>query len=88
MTDSALLTAVLALDDLDDARRAAFEDMQTRARPLTPKQRAWAEATLAGVRYEPPVEYENLVSSGKVPRGREVTVNVGALPKRPPGKTT
>lgn len=42
--------------------------------------------------YEPAdgsdVGYENLVSSGKVPRGKEVPSMVGHLPKKPPPRKT
>ena len=91
MTDTELLAAVLAMEDLDDARRVRFEDMALRLRRygrLTVDQRAWAAATLAREHYEPPVSYENLFSRGLVPRGREVTVNIGMAPKRPPGRGT
>ena len=49
---------------------------------LTDKQRAWAKKKLE--EFQP--EYENLVSSGKVPRGNEVQSMVGPLPKKPPQK--
>lgn len=76
----------------------AFEDMLIRLEEhkqemLTPKQRKWVneKAELAGI--EPsagPVEDEGpdpvRFTSGAVPRGKEVTVNVGALPLKPPGR--
>jgi hypothetical protein len=49
---------------------------------LTTKQRQWAKSVLD----EP--EYENLVSSGKAPRGREVPTPsvLRNLPLKPPGR--
>ena len=66
----------------------AFENMVKKDFPLSPKQRAWAQAVVAGERYVPEEEYQNLVSSGKVPRGREVATLpvLMNLPKRPPGR--
>jgi hypothetical protein len=49
-------------------------------RQLTEKQRAWVSA----VHQRVIPQYENLVSSGLVPRGKEVPLMVGALPKKPP----
>lgn len=49
---------------------------------LTVKQRDWVQRTVND--HVP--QYENLYSSGKIPRGREVTVNTGPLPKRPPSR--
>jgi hypothetical protein len=90
--DHALLAAVLERDGLSDDRRAIFEDMlqklQTYGRPLTKKQRDFAKAALEGEKYEPEPEYENLVSSGRVPIGRPVVtppvLRPENLPKRPP----
>ena len=48
---------------------------------LTEKQRAWLVAVHERVTGG---SYENLVSRGLAPRGREVPSMVGALPKRPP----
>jgi len=92
MKDLALLAAVLERDDLSDAARAAFEDMQHKLDrwPLTKKQRQWIEAALRGEKFEPEPEYENLVSSGRVPRGREVPTPaiLQNLPKKPPPRRT
>jgi hypothetical protein len=51
-------------------------------RQLSGRQREW----LRGVRDRFVPQYENLVSSGKVPRGREVETPavLKILPKRPP----
>jgi hypothetical protein len=81
-----LLEAVLERDDLSDYARSAFEDMQRQERSLSPKQRAWAEAALKGERYEPEPEYENMVSRGLVPRGKEVEILVKDRPLKPPGR--
>jgi hypothetical protein len=74
-------------EDLSEDELSAFKDMWEGLDPdsnhdhqLTEKQRAWAKKTLD--RYQP--EYENLVSEGKVPRGKEVESMVGSLPKKPP----
>ena len=47
---------------------------------LTSKQREWAQDVLE--KWEP--QYTNDFSAGKVPRGKEVVVNVGLKPLRPP----
>ena len=47
---------------------------------LSAKQRAIVHDVLD--QYEP--AYENLVSAGKVARGKEVVINVGLKPLRPP----
>jgi hypothetical protein len=94
MSDQELLEAVLEKEDLDDRAHLAFEEMYRKTASglwvgaLTKKQRAWAEAVLEGRRYEPTPEYENLVSSGKVPRGNEVPTPLALqnLPKKPPGR--
>lgn len=86
--DAELLEAALDQDLTPDAREA-FERMRVelaRRGPLTPKQRAWASAASRGEHYEPELEYENLVSSGHVPRGREVALMVRDKPLRPPGR--
>jgi hypothetical protein len=54
--------------------------------PLSTKQRAWAIACLRGERYEPEPDYVNMVSSGLVPRGREVELLVKDKPLKPPGR--
>jgi hypothetical protein len=89
--DLVLLEAVLDKDDLPDAVRTAFEDMQHKIddRPLTKKQRDWAKAVLNGDKFEPDAdECLNLWSSGKVPRGREVPdppmLRRENLPLKPP----
>lgn len=72
----------------DDESSDAFIDMLERGRPLTDKQRAWAER-LAGISpNEPAPTYENLVSSGRVPRGAEVATPLVLqnLPLKPPGR--
>ena len=74
-------------DQLRKGELEAFKDMHTGLcngtwSMLTEKQRAWCKKKLED--FIP--EYENLVSSGKVPRGKEVVMNIGPLPKRPPQK--
>lgn len=80
--DSDLLRRVLDTK-LTDEQREIFEDMLDKigsTGKLSEKQRTWAKSIVD----EP--EYENLVSSGKVPRGREVPTPpvLQNLPKRPP----
>lgn len=86
--DLDLIARVLDEGDISDAVRVAFEDMQHKADryPLSKKQRDWAKAILAGEKYEPPEEYLNLVSAGKVPLGRPVPTPkvLQNLPKKPP----
>jgi hypothetical protein len=78
--------------ELADSEREAFTDMRAalRAFPadaegrrqLSAKQREW----LRGVRDRLVPQYENLVSAGNVPRGREVPTPavLQILPKKPP----
>lgn len=81
-----LEVAIEKADEQEDERAAdAFRSMFKMER-LTPKQRAWAEAMVEGRRYDPAPEYENLISSGKAPRGREVELMVKDKPKFPPGR--
>jgi hypothetical protein len=71
--------------ELREGESEAFADMLRSLedfRQLTEKQRAWAKSALE--RFVP--TYENLVSSGKVPRGREVELMVRDKPLRPPRK--
>lgn len=80
-----LLRDVLALDSLSDANREVFEDMLVNVEDgyrLSVKQTKWAKGLL-----DQP-DYENLVSSGKVPRGREVPTPAVLLhrPLKPPGR--
>jgi len=88
--DLELLSAVLDKDDLSDAVRTSFEDMQTKVDryPLSKKQRVWAKAILAGEKYEPEEECLNLWSGGKVPKGRDVPdppmLRRENLPMKPP----
>jgi hypothetical protein len=86
--DLDLIVRVLEEGDISDAVRAAFEDMQHKVDrwPLSKKQRDWARAILNGEKYEPPEEYLNLVSTGKVPIGKPVPTPkvLQNLPKKPP----
>jgi hypothetical protein len=87
--DLELLKNVLA-HNLSEYSTAAFEGMlhdlmQHPTWELTIKQREWVtnEAEKRGV-----PKYENLVSRGLVPRGKEVPLPevLTVLPKRPPGR--
>jgi hypothetical protein len=88
VTDAELLQAVIDADHVADMHKERAEDMLFHLdgtnRPLTPAQRKYMESVLHGEKYERPVDYENLISSGKAPRGAEVELKVGPLPKRPP----
>jgi hypothetical protein len=86
--DRQLLGRVLA-QELTGEQREAFADMlaglvEGRRSQLSANQRGWARGVLDA--HAP--EYENLVSSGRVPRGREVEVPAALrdLPKRPPSR--
>jgi hypothetical protein len=61
-----------------------FRDMLERDHPLSEKQRTWTKAIYEQI-FDVP-EYQNLVSSGQVPRGREVATPavLQNLPKKPP----
>lgn len=87
--DTKLLDEVLGLDKLSAFQQATFDDIQAktvdRGYPMTDKQRNYCLRML-GRDAECIEEYENLVSEGKAPRGREVASMVGHLPLRPPGR--
>lgn len=72
----------LALEErLDEMFKDMLQYLQRSSRSiLTTKQRAVVHDVLD--QFEP--QYANLVSEGKVPRGKEVVVNVGNKPLRPP----
>jgi hypothetical protein len=83
--DLALLKEAIELARED--RKEVFEDMLAKLETgerhvLSEKQRKWAMEVVGK-----PV-YENLVSSGKVPRGREVQTPavLQNRPLRPPGR--
>jgi hypothetical protein len=99
---SLLKRALTKLDETSEERkivfaREAFEDMLEKleagvyavhdgehwAKGLTKKQRDWVTSML-----DEPGEYENLISSGKAPRGREVPTPavLQTRPLRPPGR--
>ena len=88
-TDRELLRKLLDREEITKSEREAFaemaEEFDTGVRlVLSAKQRDWAKRVLE--RHEP--TYENLVSSGKVPRGREVPTPLALqnLPLKPPGR--
>jgi len=88
--DLAVLRALIDDVDVREGERAMFVDMLDRLEDgqtvLTEKQRATAReaAERVGIRGN----YENLISSGKAPRGREVPTPAVLLnlPKKPPGR--
>lgn len=88
--DHALVSA--ALDTAKDAENVeaeeAFASMLKRNKPLTDKQRAWAEGMSEGKFVEAAPEYRNLFSSGLVPRGNEVELPpvLRNLQMKPPGR--
>lgn len=79
------LAALLEMTELREDEREAFKDMRASLleggfHQLTEKQRNWVKS-----RHEELVpQYENLISSGKAPRGREVELMVKDKPLRPP----
>jgi hypothetical protein len=84
VADLSSLKKLIALS-LEERLDEMFKDMlqQVQRHPkaiLSAKQRFIVHDVLE--KYEP--AYENLVSEGKVPRGKEVVVNVGLKPLRPP----
>ena len=88
--DACLLQTILASDKIYEDDREAFTEMldlmELQGTCLSKKQRAWARSV--GERLDLLVEgYENLVSSGKVPRGQEVALLVKDRPLKPPGRT-
>jgi hypothetical protein len=86
--DERMLRALLAeVEDDDEEQRfrvGPFRDMLARGRPLSDKQRSWLRSTYERVCGEP--TYENLASSGRLCRGREVPTPtvLQNLPKKPP----
>lgn len=90
-TDLELLKALTECDALSDKEREAFESMLVRSKggrvELTSAQRQWVED--AYKKYDLDVEAQNLVSSGQVPRGREVKFPFESMPRplKPPGRS-
>lgn len=89
--DLAMLDAIVN-ERCSDSERSAFEDMADRLRggkqtQLTDTQRMWAREVAERLGVDEP-EYENLASSGKVARGREVAtipmLERDKLPMHPP----
>ncbi len=83
--DTQQLDELLNMSELTETQREAFVDMKgwlTDHHQLTDKQRSWVKSL-----HEKLVpQYQNLVSNGLVPRGREVETPevLRHLPKRPP----
>jgi hypothetical protein len=79
------------LGDISDSERESFEDMyekllSTLMEHLTERQRAWVKSV-----YDRCVpDYQNLISTGQAPRGKEVpTIELlkrENLPLKPPSK--
>jgi len=88
LSDDALLDNALEAD-LSEQQREIVDDMVSKGRRLSTKQRKLLEAFIEGTPYEAEPEYLNLVSRGLVPRGREVETPevLRNLPKLPPGRT-
>ena len=91
--DRELLTAAIESEHANEGAIAAFEDMlkkleSGKLQRLSDKQRAWASAVCIGEKYEPPEEYRNDFSAGRVPLGRPVATApvLLNLPKAPPGR--
>jgi hypothetical protein len=87
LADLAMLRAMLASEKLPPVEREAFGDMLERLEKyptLTDRQRAYVRDV--GERLEILQEYENGISNGTVPRGREVELMVKDKPLRPPGR--
>lgn len=91
-TDLELLKALVECDALSDKEREAFESMLGRSKggrfELTSAQRQWVEDAYRKHDLDAG-EAQNLVSSGQVPRGREVTFPFESMPRplKPPGRS-
>ena len=84
--DRELLEKILA-EEIKEDEREAFADMLSTIvsgefKFFSKRQRAWAEQVIDW--YSP--SYENLVSTGRVPRGREVEMMFKPGPLKPPVK--
>lgn len=88
--DARMLREVLAeTPDEDEETRynaRAFRSMLNENRALTPAQKWWVRGVHERIIGTP--NYENLISTGRAPRGREVPTPpvLQNLPKRPPGR--
>jgi hypothetical protein len=78
-------------EELSEYERDAFADMLSmlhhgRRLELSPKQREWLKqvAERVGAQFD----YQNLVSEGKAPRGREVASMVTDHPLKPPKRAS
>ncbi len=91
--DGALIREILAWcnehpDDAEERRLPVrqFKSMRDLGFPLSDDQRSWVKSVYERL-FDKPV-YENLVSSGRAPRGREVpdppVLQRENLPKKPP----
>jgi len=88
-----MLKALLDTERLNDVERAAFTDMlgwledHEEAR-LTMKRREWVEGRFEALELDAETGSQNLVSSGAVPRGREVAMApvLHNRPLSPPGR--
>jgi hypothetical protein len=82
--DVSLIKKLLTYE-LNDNQHDAFSDMSVRLQrsavaTLSEKQRHWAQEVLD--QWEP--QYLNDFSAGNIPRGKEVVLNTGPKPLRPP----
>lgn len=93
-TDRAMLDALLGSDRLTAYEEEAFSDIRGQIertmRPVTKAQRMWIENRYKALELDAAEPAKNLVSSGQVPRGREVEtpelLRYENLPKAPPGR--
>jgi hypothetical protein len=98
-SDIRVLREIRATDDGEDARdvQEAFEGMLIRLEEgqgtLSPKQRKWVNDVARRLEIEPSIGPEDdegpepvRFTSGEIPRGKEVELNVGPLPLKPPGR--
>ena len=88
--DHEMLQALLRDDRLTDKERGAFEGMLrtlSGGGKLSPAQRDWASDKFKKLELDTHVEGD-LVSSGKVPRGKEIRLPFEDMPRplKPPGR--
>lgn len=90
-TDFELLRALCDCDALSNKERDAFESMKARLKDgrqeLSSAQRQWVEDAYKKHELDAE-ESQNLVSTGQVPRGREVKFPFETMPRplKPPGR--
>lgn len=93
MTDETMLRSLLRDERLGDDEREKFQDMLDglpKFKKLSAKQHDWVRSRFEQLELDAEEGSMNLVSAGKIPRGRDVRMGFEDMPKpkSPPGRRT